>query len=207
MKEVTRKIVFEFIERITIFDVFYVVLFGSAAKNRETPESDIDLFVVMNTKGDVDQLEDTEDVKKTAFQLEEKYDHDIQLLITNRNYDRVEDYTVQKIFSEGIVLYARAPEIKMNGVRVEPFAFVSYDLSSLAHSEKMRFRNQLYGYNTTRKYKRKAYKNIKPGLLKELDGRKIGLGTIMIPKHTLASLEKMLDSYKILYKEIEAWVY
>jgi len=153
VKEATRKIVFEFIERVTKYAVFYVVLFGSAAKDRETKESDIDLFIVMNTNEDVDQVKDVEKIKDSAYQLERKYDCDIQLLITNRNYDRVEDYSVQKIFSEGIILYARAPEVKMNGVRVEPFAFVSYDLSSLSHSE------------------------------------------------------KMLDSYKILYKEIEAWVY
>ena len=207
MKELTRKIVFEFVESVTRFDIFYVVLFGSVAKERETKESDIDLFIVINTKEDVDRAKDTEKIKETAFQLEKKYDCDIQLLITNRNYDRVEDYTVQKIFGEGIILYARSPEVKMNGIRVEPFSFVSYDLSSLTHSKKMRFRNELYGYNTTRKYKKKIYNNIKQGLLEKLNGIKVGLGTVMVPKHALASLEKMLDSYKIVYKEREAWVY
>ena len=129
------------------------------------------------------------------------------LLITNRNYDRVEDYTVQKIFSEGIILYARSPKVTMNGIKVEPFSFVSYDLSGLTHSEKMRFRNELYGYNTTRKYKKKTYNNVKQGLLERLSGIKIGLGTVMVPKYALAPLEKMLDSYKIAYKEREAWVY
>lgn len=207
MKELTRKIVFEFVENVTRFDVFCVVLFGSAAKERETKESDIDLFIVMNTKEGVEKHKDTEKIKEAAFQLERKYDRNIQLLITNRNYDRVEDYTVQKIFGEGIILYARAPEIMMNGIRVEPFSFVSYELSGLTHSEKMRFRNELYGYSTMRKYKKKTYKNIKQGLLKKLDGLKVGLGTVMVPRHALASLEKMLDSYKIAYKEREAWVY
>lgn len=207
MKELTRKIVFEFVENVTRFDIFYVVLFGSAAKEKETSQSDIDLFIVVNTKVDVDRFKDIGEIKEAAFQLERKYDRDIQLLITNRNYDRVEDYTVQKIFSEGIILYARSPEVKMNNVRVEPVSFVSYDLSSLTHPEKMRFRNELYGYNTTRRYKKKTYNNIKPGLLKELNGIKVGLGTIMVPKHALIRLEEKLDSYKVLYKEREAWVY
>lgn len=207
MKELTRKVVFEFVENVAQFDIFYVVLFGSVAKEKEKKDSDIDLFVVMNTKGDVDDLEDTEKIKKAAFQLERKYDRDIQLLITNRNYDRVEDYTVQKIFGEGIILYARSAEITMNGIRVEPFSFVSYDLSGLTHSKKMRFRNELYGYSTTRKYKKKTYKNIKQGLLEKLSGIKIGLGTVMVPKHALAALEKMLEAYKVAYKEREAWVY
>lgn len=207
MKELTRKIVFEFVEHVTRFDIFYVVLFGSVAKEEERKDSDIDLFIVMNTSEDADKHKDTEKIKKEAFQLERKYDRDIQLLITNRNYDRVEDYTVQKIFSEGIILYARAPEVTMNGIRVESFSFVSYDLSSLTHAEKMRFRNELYGYNTARKYKKKTFKFIKEGLLEELNGIKIGLGTVMVPKHALASLEKMLDSYKIVYNEREAWVY
>lgn len=207
MKELTRKIVFEFVENVTRFDIFYVVLFGSAAKEKERKDSDIDLFVVMNTKEDVDKHEDVEKIKKAAFQLERKYDRDIQLLITNRDYDRVEDYTVQKIFSEGIILYARTPEVTMNGIRVEPFSFVSYDLSGLTHSEKMRFRNELYGYSTMRKYKKKTYKNIKQGLLERLSGIKIGLGTVMVPKHALAPLEKMLEAYKVTYKEREAWVY
>lgn len=207
MKELTRKIVFEFVENVVRFDIFYVVLFGSVAKEKETAESDIDLFIVVNTKEDVDRFKDTEKIKEIAFQLEKKYDRDIQLLITNRKYDRVEDYTVQKVFSEGIILYARAPEVNMNGIRVEPFSFVSYNLSGLTHSEKMRFRNELYGYNTTRKYKKKTYKNIKQGLLKKLNGIKIGLGTVMVPKHALALLEERLDSYKVLYKEREVWVY
>lgn len=207
MKELTRKVVFEFVESVTKFEIFCVVLFGSAAKEKERKESDIDFFVVMNTKEGVDRVKDTEKIKAAAFQLERKYDRDIQLLITNRNYDRVEDYTVQKIFSEGIILYARSLEIKMNGIRVEPFSFVTYDLSSLTHSEKMRFRNELYGYNTTRIYKKKTYNNIKQGLLEKLNGIKIGLGTVMVPKHALAPLEKMLDSYKIVYKERAAWVY
>jgi predicted nucleotidyltransferase len=207
VKELTRKIVFEFVENVTRFDIFYVVLFGSAAKEKETPASDIDIFVVVDTRGDADEFKDTKEVKEAAFQLEKKYDRDIQLLITNRNYDRVEDYTMQKIFSEGIILYARAPEIKMNNVRVEPVSFVSYELSSLRHSEKMRFRNELYGYNTTRRYKEKVYKNVTPGLLKKLNGIKLSLGTVMVPKHALAPLEKMLDSYKIMYKEREVWVY
>ncbi len=207
MKEITRKVVFEFVENVTRFDIFYLVLFGSASKEKEKKDSDIDLFVVMNTKEDVDKHEDIEKIKKAAFQLERKYDRDIQLLITNRNYDRVEDYTVQKIFSEGIILYARSPEITMNGIRVEPFSFVSYNLSGLSHSEKMRFRNELYGYSTMRKYKKKTYKNIKQGLLDKLNGIRIGLGTVMVPKHALAPLEKMLGAYKIAYKEREAWVY
>ena len=207
MKEATRRIVFEFIERVTRYDVFYVVLFGSVARDRETRDSDIDLFIVMDTKGDIEEAGDVERIKEEAYRLEEKYDRNIQLLITNRNYERVEDYSVQKIFGEGIILYARAPEIRMNGIRVEAFTFVSYGLSSLSHAEKMRFRNELYGYNTARKYKRKTYKNVKPGLLEKLDGRKIGLGTVMLPKRALAALEKMLDSYKVGYKEIEAWVY
>lgn len=207
MKELTRKVVFEFVENVTQFDIFYVVLFGSVAKEKEKKDSDIDLFVVMDTKGDVDSLKDTEKIKNATFELERKYDRDIQLLITNRDYDRVEDYTVQKIFGEGIILYARSPEITMNGIRVELFSFVSYDLSGLTHSEKMRFRNELYGYNTMRKYKKKTYKNIKQGLLEKLSGIKIGLGTVMVPKHALAPLEKMLEAYKIVYKEREAWVY
>lgn len=207
MKESTRKIVFEFVEKITKYDIFYIVLFGSAAKDRETPESDIDLFIVINTGENIDKHKDTERIKHIAFQIEKEYDRNIQLLMTNRNYDRVEDYSVQKIFSEGIILFARTPSVTMNGVAVEPYTFVSYVLSKLSHPEKMRFRNELYGYNTARKYKKKIYKNITPGLLKKLNGRKIGLGTIMIPKHTLSKLEKLLDSYKILYKEIEAWIY
>jgi len=163
VKDLTRKIVFEFVENVTKLDIFYVVLFGSVAKDKETPGSDIDLFIVINTEEDVDSFKDTEKIKDAAFQLEKKYDHDIQLLITNKNYDRVEDYAVQKIFSEGIILYARSPEIKMNGIRVEPFSFVSYNLSSLPHFEKMRFRNELYGYNTTRKYKKRFIKILNKG--------------------------------------------
>jgi len=47
----------------------------------------------------------------------------------------------------------------------------------------------------------------KAGLLDELGGRKLGIATFMIPKKNLTPIEKLLDSFGVNYKEIDAWIY
>jgi hypothetical protein len=58
-----------------------------------------------------------------------------------------------------------------------------------------------------KKYKTKIYTITKQGLVKKLGGRKVGIGTFMIPKENFSQLEKTLDSFNILYKTIDAWIY
>lgn len=207
MKEPLRKLVFEFAELVSQYRILYIILFGSVLKEKETPESDIDFFVVLDTTTKPSQCPEKEKIQSLTSMLEERYNRNIQVIITNKKYDNLEDYFVQKIFGEGLVLYAKSLLFKFNKISLRPYVFISYDLKKLNHSEKMKLKNILFGYKTKKRHKKKVYTTTKIGLVKKLEGRKIGIGTFMIPKENLAQLEKTLNSFNILYKIVDTWIY
>lgn len=207
MKEPLRKLVFEFAELVSQYKILYIVLFGSVLKEKETRESDVDFFVVLDTTKKPSQCPEKEKIQSLAFMLEERYNRNIQVIITNKKYDGLEDYFVQKVFSEGLILYAKNLHLKLNNISLRPYVFISYDLKKLNHSEKMKLKNILFGYKTKKRHKEKVYTTTKIGLVKKLGGRKIGIGTFMIPKENLSQLEKALDRFNILYKMIDTWIY
>ncbi|MCQ9206679.1 MAG: nucleotidyltransferase domain-containing protein [Omnitrophica bacterium] len=207
MKESLRKLVFEFAELVSQYEILYIVLFGSVLKEKETRESDVDFFVVLDTAEEVSSRPERKKIQSIAFMLENRYNRNLQVIISNRKYDSLEDYFVQKVFSEGLILYAKKLSLKLNNISMKPYVFISYDLRKLDHSEKMKLRNILFGYKTRKKHKKKIYTATKPGLVKKLGGRKIGIGTFMLPKENLSQLEKVLNSFNILYKTIDTWIY
>lgn len=207
MKESLRKLVFEFAEYVSQYKVLYVVLFGSVLKEKQTSESDVDFFVVLDTIQKPSQCPDKEKILSAAAMLEERYNRNIQVIITNKKYDRVEDYFVQKVLGEGLILFAKSLSLKLNKMPLKPYVFISYDLKKLTHSQKMKLKNTLFGYKTKKKYKKKIYITTKEGLVKKLGGRKIGIGTFMIPKENFIQLEKALNRFNILYKTVDTWIY
>lgn len=207
MQDLFRKIAYEFAEEASKFRVLYIILFGSVAKGKLTRESDLDFFIVLDTDKSHSKFEDTEKIRDVAIQLERKYNRDIQVVFTNKEFHGVDKYFVQKALSEGIVLYAKSPKVHVKDLSLEPYTFIACDLSNLPQSSKMRLRNQLYGYETKKRYKNKVYRTKKPGLLDELNGRRLGIATFMIPKKNLTAVERLLDSFEVDYKEIDAWIY
>lgn len=207
MKESLRKLVFEFAELVSQYNILYIILFGSVLKEKETRESDIDFFVVLDTTKDASSSPEQEKILSIATMLENRYNRNIQVIIANKRYDRLEDYFVQKVFSEGLILYAKKLPVKINKVSLKPYIFISYDLKKLNHSEKMKLKNILFGYKTKKRHKKKIYTTTKKGLVKRLGGRKIGIGTFMLPKENLTQIEKTLNRFNILYKIIDAWIY
>ncbi len=207
MKEPLRKLVFEFAELVSQYKILYIILFGSVLKEKESRESDVDFFVVLDTIKNPSQCPEKDKILSISSMLEDRYNRNIQVIITNKKYDNLEDYFVQKVFGEGLVLYAKNLSLKLNNISLRPYVFISYDLKKLNHSEKMKLKNILFGYKTKKRHKKKVYVTTKPGLVKKLEGRKIGIGTFMIPKENLAQLENTLNRFNILYKIIDTWIY
>jgi predicted nucleotidyltransferase len=193
MKESVRKIAFEFAEMASQHKILYIILFGSVLTEKQTSESDIDFFVVLDTTEELSLCPEREKIFSLANMLLERYNRHIHVTITNKKYEGIEDYFVQKVFGEGLILYATHLPIKINNISLKPYTFISYDLKKLTHSEKMKIRYHLFGH--------------KEGLLKKWDGRKIGPGTFMIPTENLFKFENFLNRYNVLYKTINTWIY
>jgi len=209
MNELLCDIAFEFACEASKYDVvLYVLLFGSVAKSTAHPESDIDLLVVLETDEPLEDIQQKkEQILEIAFQLEKKYNRDIQVIVTNRQYDGLDSYFVQKAFGEGHLLYAQKPQVVLNNIPMEAYTLVSFELNGLSQSKKMKLRNRLYGYRSSRTYRGKQYTNQREGLLSKLSGRRLGRGAFLVPRRYLPLIEELFNHFNVVYRTIDAWLY
>lgn len=125
--------------------VQYVILFGSVAKGTHKKSSDIDVMVVLDRARSIPKRMQDE-LSAIARAAEGDSGISIVLVVANKKFTGMDSYFVQKVFSEGIVLYASIPSVVLNDVPVRPMTFIHFNLERLDQADKMRFKNALYGY-------------------------------------------------------------
>lgn len=204
MNELLRDIAFEFAREVSKHNVLYVLLFGSVAKGKADIESDIDLLVVLETDKPFSELSEKEQILEIAFQLEKKYNRDIQVIVTNRQYDGLDSYFVAKVFGEGHLLYARSAQVVLNNMSLEAYTFVGFDLNGLSEEKKIKLCYKLYGART---YRGKRSVQQREGLLAQLGGQHLGHYAFLVPKRHLSSIEQLFDAFGVIYRTIDAWLY
>ena len=205
IQEEFEDIVFEFAKKASRYeDVACIFLFGSVAKGDTDRRSDIDILVVFDAdKEDIDAKNEVSDL---ALSLEKKYDRNVQVIFTNKDFDGLDRYFLKEVVHEGILLYAKHPKIEVKNLELEPYRMILYDLKKFDEREKRRIRRLLYGHKTRKEIKGKVYRSEKKGLVQGLDGKHIGRGVIVIPQTKVQSLEKELEKMKIDYRRIDMWL-
>ena len=171
-----------------------IILFGSAAKNEATKESDIDIFIEIKKENQKIKKE-IEKISKNFYKSRESLlfkskgvDNKINLIIGR--LDKWRDLK-KSIESTGIVLYGK---------------YVPFDISGKKHIiifwdkiEKNRgaFLNKIYGV----KIKEKHYQ----GLIEKLGGRKLGKSSMMVPIENKDEILNLIKIYKVNAKIIEVY--
>lgn len=188
--------VFEFVKRIADFDnVKYVLLFGSVARETADKRSDIDICVIINDNN-------KKKISETALDLEKAYNKNMQIVIS-KNFEGLDDYFIKQLMNEGILLYGKTPIVKFKNLKCEEYALLSYSLENLNHSDKMRIKRILYGYNTIKRSDKKTYKSFYQGLIKEMGGFSPGKGCLLMPINNSKYIENVFKENKIKYDKVE----
>ena len=206
MKRPLKQIAFEFASQVSDLNVWSVILFGSVAQGKTQKGSDIDCLVVLDTEG-APPSEVIEHIGRIAADLEATYRIALQIVYTNRLYEGLDSYFVQKVLGEGVVLYAKSPQVMLNGIAVRPYTVISYTLKALPQAIKMKLNARLYGYNTRKRKGDKVYTSRSVGLLRELGGRKLGRGVLMVPTGKAGVVERLLEEFDAGYTRIDTWLY
>lgn len=205
IQEEFEELVFEFAKKASRYKkVAYIFLFGSIAKGEADRRSDIDLLVVFDT--DKNDITTKEEISNLALSLEKKYDRNIQIIFTNKNFDGLDEYFIKEVIHEGILLYGVSPIVEVKGLELEPYTLMLYNLKKFTEKEKRKLKRLLYGHKTKKEVNGKMYRSEKRGLVEVLNGKHIGRGAIIIPKTKAHSLEKELEKVKIAYKRIDMWL-
>ncbi len=171
-----------------------IILFGSAARNEATKESDVDIFIEVKKesqkiKNKVEKiLENFYKSRESLLFKSKGIDNKINLIIGK--LDKWRDLE-KSIESTGIVLYGK---------------YVPSDISGKKHmvifwdkigKNRGAFLNKIYGV----KIKGKHYL----GLMEKLGGKKLGKSSMMIPVENKDEILKLIKIYKVNAKIIEVY--
>lgn len=205
MQKEFKDLVFEFAKLASDFDsVKAVSLFGSVAKGEADKRSDIDILVIFDTAGN--KFRDEDRLFTLSQELGKKYDKTVQVVFSNKNFDKLERKFIETILKEGIVLYGKLPSVKTNKLSLEPYSILNFDLDHLDKNNRNKLTRILTGYETKKKYKSKIYKSSSQGLIKEYECRKLGPSSIIVPFKNVNIFEKLFKSFNIKYNRVDIWI-
>jgi predicted nucleotidyltransferase len=179
----------------TAGEIKSIILFGSVAKEEETKQSDIDIFIEVKKENKKLDLE----VKNI---LNEFYESREALIFKNKGIDnkinvitgKLENWPDLKksIDSTGIIFYGRYIP---SGIEGRKNAIIIWDKIG---KNRGAFLNKLYGFRIGEiRYK---------GMIENFDGKKLGKSSIMVPVEYRDEILKIAKKYRVSTKIIEVWV-
>ncbi len=176
----------------TVKDLKAIILYGSFARGDYGPRSDIDLMLITTKKETIEELQDA------IISLE--IGRSIQPVIrTEKELAETDTGLLQNLFLEGKILFLREPlDIDISALlHLKPFLVYTFDLGNLDQKAKSRFNRAFYprvreNYNY-------------PGVLTELNGRKLASGCIMVPFSKKKPVERFFKSQKVKFNSLRIW--
>ncbi len=183
-----------------------IILFGSLASGRFNENSDIDICILFkpNTPKNMETA-----IFNNFLNLGKELDRSIQCVFffpeDINNWDAV---FVENILAEGHLLSGNSNyfETLMKALEFKAYQIITLNLRALNSSAKMKLKRILYGYKTSKKYSEKIYRYQKKGLVKELQGIKLGRGSFIIPEKFLLFVENKLKEFDIKFSNFRVWM-
>ena len=202
-----KDLVFTFAQESSCSDVAQIILFGSVAAGTADNRSDVDLLIILDTEKDVfDDTDTRKKISSSALTLGKKYDRNLQLIFTNRLFSGIDKYLIEKALSEGIILYSKTPRIYMDGNNLQQFLLVTFNSDNLDHNNRQKLTRSLYGYKTKKEVNGRIYRTEKQGIVKELEGRKLGTNIFIMPKTKGNMVKKVLEQHNAVYSAVNIWL-
>jgi len=175
------------------------ILYGSCARGTAREDSDIDVLILVSG-GRVERLRDSIHDIESAFDVAVS-----PIILRPDDVDRLDRQFLDSVLREGIPLAGVPPSASLEDLQLRPIRIVSFDLSHLPPSEKMRLYRLLDGYATVKRRGRKRYERTVKGFLKEVGGWRVGRGAVVVPEAALPRLEEILSRMKAKRWTIAAW--
>ena len=205
MQKEFKSLVFEFAKLVSDFDsVKAVLLFGSVAKGEADKRSDADFLVVFDTTKN--KFKDENKIFSLSQELGKKHDKRVQLVFSNRNFDKLERKFVETVLKEGIILYGNLPSVRTDKLLLEPYSILDFEATKLDKDDRNKLNRVLMGYETKKKYKSKIYKSSSEGLIRQYEGKKLGPSSIIVPFKKSNIFEDLFRNFKIKYRKIDVWI-
>ncbi len=187
--------------------ILSVMLFGSVARGEADKRSDVDMLVVFDTdKKDLKGLKERGNISQLSLNLGKKFEKNIQIVFSNKNFDGLDRQFVETVFREGVILFGKNPQVDIKKLELEPFSLFHYSLKELGSPEKMKIKRIFYGHETRKNYKGKIYKSGVKGLLDELGGKRTGIASFLVPSKKSQDVAKALRRFGVKFEKTDVWI-
>ncbi|MFH1849360.1 MAG: nucleotidyltransferase domain-containing protein [archaeon] len=160
-------------------NIFDIVIYGSIAKGKETP-NDIDIVVVFLSGSLRQRMDRLQEIKQKARKFDKL---DMKQILLHELFSAA-FMARTGILEEGISVFQNRKFSETLGFR--SYTLFSYSLKGLSHSEKVRFNYLLAG------------RTVK-GIINQLKGERIVNGAVKIPVENTLVFEDILKRYRISY--------
>ena len=176
-----------------------VVLFGSAARDSATEESDIDLFI--------DCPPEAQDAAwKALLTLDRRFRVEFSpIFYRPEERERFDKQFLESIVRHGRVLLGSLPMLTPSQLDLQPLRLVSYRTSRLNPRKRAQFLREVDGYKTRKRVGKKTYVVRKPGFLKEIGGWRVGRGAVVVPEESIEVFDELLRKFGATRTIIPIW--
>jgi len=199
MKKKDEELIQKFVKNIkNIPHLQCIILFGSMVRNEADKRSDIDILLVFDCEKPKEYLSE---IISTITSL--KPHREIRPTITNL-FDYDEEF-LQTIMREGKVLWGKVI-VTTNNLLLKPYSLISYNLSNLKPSKKVKISRTIHGYESKKKVNGKVKHYKYKGLKDEYDVIIISKNTVLIPEKYAKIFLNKLKKYHTSYNEKKIWL-
>ena len=185
-----------------------VFLYGSVAKKEAKETSDIDIMIILDynqklTNPDNNLLEEIRDRIYEKYKIKIHFEHEIFPLISVQGTKRWKkhDWLIREVFKEGILVYSNtilATPSKFFGLK-EYDLFV-YDLTPISKSKAVTLSRKLNGFIQKKIVNGKVKEYSNKGIIETVGGKKLGKGTMLIPKDSSPLIVKFFEEFEVVPK-------
>lgn len=199
MKTKDKKLVERFVEKTkNIQNLECIILFGSIVRNEADKRSDIDLLIIFDEEKPKSHISEIMNIVTTL-----KPHREIKPTLTNlTDYD--EEF-LQTVLREGAVLWGKMI-ITSEKLLLKPHRLVSYDLSTLKPSKKVKVSRIIHGYQSKKIVHGKIKQYKYEGLKDKYNVHLISKNTVLMPEKYAKDFLKDLDKHRVTYQERAIWV-
>jgi len=176
-------------------NILQIVLFGSVARGEDNIGSDIDIAIIHNT-----------DKFKLMEQINKFVNEKIQISYFNVGDLPKEIEIVSALSGEGVLLYGKPLNVKLDRKNLKSKLLISYDLSEIPKPDQMRVNRALHGGVSVNRYKKKVYKTEVKGFVAEEGIEKFSRSVLLVDKRKAAKVIGLFRRFNVKWKEVDIWV-
>lgn len=197
MKE-NLELAIKFTEKIKSFpEILQAILFGSVSRGEDTPASDIDLALIHSSSHPDLLLKKINALKPGKIQI---------TLLSLKDFPK-ETELAGVLSGEGLLLHGKPILVNAGKIKLQSYLLISYSLSNLSQSEKMKVNRALYGSVSRFVSGKKIYVSETKGLIKEPGVTRINKGVLLIERKKATKIINLLNTMKVTYREYSLWGY